>query len=332
MIRVRTPSRLHFGLLSLPSSASWPNFQGHEVVPARRFGSVGLMIQAPGVQLTTQPAAAWSAEGPLAERALAYAQRFIQTLAPEIVQPQHLVVEASAAEHVGLGTGTQLGLAVARALALAFGLRGLSVVDLAQRVGRGARSALGLHGFAQGGFLVEGGKGSSETAAPLVARVAFPQAWRIVLVLPPWETGLHGTAEEEAFGQLRSAHIGQETTDSLCRLVLLGILPALVESDLLAFGEALYDFNARVGETFRTVQRGTYASQAVAEVIAFVRQQGVRGVGQSSWGPVVFAATADAEQAENLVGRMRARFGLAATEVFVVAPCNRGAVVGSGGC
>src|SRR5207244_8686281 len=96
MIRVRTASRLHFGLLSLPctdsNTASWPNLHGELVVPARCFGGVGLMIEAPGIELTTVEAPAWSATGPLAERVLAYVQRVAATLPTERVRPQHFSV------------------------------------------------------------------------------------------------------------------------------------------------------------------------------------------------------------------------------------------------
>ena len=120
MIRVRAPSRLHFGLLSLPAEelSTAPQL---DLLPARHFGGVGLMVQEPGVQLTGRSAPAWSAEGPLAERALAFAQRFSRAVSEEGVvpppHPHHFVLGGMAAEHTGLGTGTQLGLAVARALA-----------------------------------------------------------------------------------------------------------------------------------------------------------------------------------------------------------------------
>src|SRR5262249_34279802 len=141
MIHVRAPSRLHFGLLSLPADeGSW----------ARQFGGIGLMIEEPGVSVSLQPAESWSAEGFLAERALAYAKQI--ALALSCPQRFQLNVEASAAEHVGLGTGTQLGLAVARALALVCGHKKLDAVELAYRLGRGKRSALGVYGFARGGF------------------------------------------------------------------------------------------------------------------------------------------------------------------------------------
>ncbi len=111
----------------------------------------------------------------------------------------------------------------------------------------------------------------------------------------------------------------------LCRLVLLGLLPALAQDDFCAFGEALYDFNARVGEVFAPVQGGRYASPRSAEIVAFVRQQRIRGVGQSSWGPTVFALTEHEMQAQELAHRLRERFGLGPNEVVVTKASNQGA-------
>jgi beta-RFAP synthase len=317
MIRVHAPSRLHFGLFNL----------GTTVVPARRFGSVGLMIQEPGLRLTLAPAVDWSAEGPLAERALAFARCFAQTLHPGCVRPQHLVLETAAPEHVGLGTGTQLGMAVARGLALAHGLVQLDAAALSRRVGRGVRSGIGVNGFLHGGFLVDGGKGRQEGLAPLVARMRFPAEWRVVLALPRGRAGIHGACEQEAFARLGDSPATLERTRELCRLVLLGMLPALAERDLEAFGEALYDFNVRVGEAFAPVQGGTYAGPEVAAVVAFVRGQGVRGVAQSSWGPAVVGITLDIERGQQLAEQIRQRFGLQPDHVWVTSACNEGASV-----
>jgi beta-RFAP synthase len=334
MIRVCAPSRLHFGLLNLPRAepqpAAWPDLDGQPALPARLFGGAGLMVQAPGIQLRAEPAATWSAEGPLAERVLAFARQFVRTLPPEapgsLPRPHRLIVEHGAPEHMGLGTGTQLGLAVARALALAYGLDDLDPVALARQVGRGRRSALGIHGFAQGGFLVEAGKRRPDDVAPLVARRAFPQAWRVVLVLPSGGQGRHGVTEHQAFAHLAAQQALTET-DALCRLVLLGMLPALAEGDGIAFGEAVYDFNRRVGESFRQVQGGTYAHARSAEVVAFVRRQGVPGVGQSSWGPALFALVDDQDRADDLSRRLRQQFSLAPREVLTTAASNQGAQV-----
>jgi beta-RFAP synthase len=321
MIRVTTGSRLHLGLLHVP---------GVDAAPGRSFGGVGLMVEAPGVRVSARPAAAWSAEGTLADRALAFAHRFARTLAPETVRPQHLMVGPGATEHVGLGTGTQLGLAVARALAVAHGRGDWGAVELARRVGRGARSALGVHSFDQGGFLVEAGKTTAEVISPLVARAAFPELWRLVLVLPPWGQGLHGPAEVRAFHFLAAEHSPPGHTETLCRLVLLGMLPALVEQDLPAFGEALREFNRRVGEAFQPVQGGTYACPRTEELVAFLRREGAVGVGQSSWGPGVFAVAGEEAIAGHWARRVRDRFGLTPAEVFTTAARNRGAVTEEG--
>jgi beta-RFAP synthase len=198
---------------------------------------------------------------------------------------------------------------------------------LARHVGRGLRSALGVHGFERGGFLVEGGKRSADELSPLVAHAAFPEDWRAVLVLPPRGVGLHGPGERAAFDRLAQLPPPRRQTEALCRLVLLGLLPALAERDLTAFGEALYEFNARSGELFAPVQGGLYATPLVAETVAFVRGLGVRGVGQSSWGPAVFAVVEDESRAPDVAHRVRGRFGAGGTEAFVTRACNRGAII-----
>jgi beta-RFAP synthase len=332
MFIVRTASRLHFGLMSLAAEGEcWPDRLGEAVLPARRFGGVGLMVCRPGVALTAEPAAAWSAEGPLAERALAVARQAADTLSRErpgvAGPPLRLRVVSAPAEHTGLGTGTQLGMAVARVVAAARGALA-SAEELARWSGRGLRSGLGVHGFAHGGLLVEAGKRSAEGLAPLAARLVFPEDWRVVLAVPAVRGGgLHGAAEREAFAHLMEGPQGLARSEALCRLALLGLLPAAAERDLGAFGAALYDFNRRSGEMFAAVQGGLYSCPEVAALVEFLRAQGAQGVGQSSWGPAVVAVVADEDRAEHLARRLRDNFGLAPAEVVVTRACNHGASV-----
>jgi beta-ribofuranosylaminobenzene 5'-phosphate synthase len=306
MIRVTAPSRLHFGLFALaaPDGTMWPDGEGKPTVPARRFGGVGLMLSEPGIALRVAPAAAWSATGPSAERALGFARRVVADLSTELddrasKQPGRLeigrhdegpvfaiTVEHCPPEHVGLGTGTQLGLAVARGVCLALGQPAHDAALLARKAGRGLRSSLGIHGFQHGGFLIEGGKSASGAVAPLLARQPFPDDWRVLLIVPHGLQGAYGAQEIDAFAQ---AAPDLTRTEALARLALLGILPALIERDLPAFGAALYDFNRRAGEWFAAVQGGVYAHPRVAELATTLRQLGIRGVGQSSWGPALFA-------------------------------------------
>jgi beta-RFAP synthase len=286
-VTVTAPSRLHFGLFAVPGNDA---ATAEGTSPSQRqFGGVGMMIDRPGVRLHVEQAPAWSARGPGADRALEFARRFTATL-PEAERRQFAIdVEQAAPQHAGLGTGTQLGLAVARALALLTGLDHEDAVALARRVGRGSRSSLGIHGFQHGGFLVEAGKAARETAAPLVVRHAFPEDWRVLVVIPRGLRGEHGAREVEAFANITASAGDRPRTEALCRLALLGVLPALVERDLPAFGEALHEFNRKAGEWFAAWQGGVYSHPRVAELIALLRREGIRGVGQTSWGPAIFA-------------------------------------------
>ena len=327
MIRVTVPSRLHFGLLALPAQgvAHWANSEGQPTLPVRHFGGVGLMIEHPGVQVRIRPSTSWSAEGPSAQRALEAAQRFMSTLPNnESWRAFNIVVEQCAPEHAGLGTGTQLALAVAKGLSLALGHADWNARLLANRTDRGLRSSLGIHGFEHGGLLVEGGKGKRTDIAPLLMRCAFPEDWQVLLILPAGLQGVHGTSEKDAFAHLAGDAHHLQQTDALCRLVLLGLLPALAERDLLAFGEALYDFNCRVGELFAPWQGAVYSHPQTAEVIAWLRQQGIRGVGQSSWGPAVFAIE-HAELLQYVRELLLKRWPLQPEEAILCRAANHGA-------
>jgi beta-RFAP synthase len=164
--------------------------------------------------------------------------------------------------------------------------------------------------------------------ASLVARVPFPEAWRVLVVIPPWGSGRHGTEEGLAFQQLQAQPADQLTTDRLCRLVLLGMLPALAEGDPAEFGEALYEFNAISGQLFAAVQGGTYADARIAQLVAALRDRGVRGVGQSSWGPAVFAVVNDLERARTIAAWVREGWRLSENQVILTGGCNSGARVG----
>jgi beta-RFAP synthase len=273
MTRVETGSRLHFGLLEPPPRDG-----------RRGFGGCGLMIEAPAVRVAVEPASDWSATGPASARALAVARR----VAPD--RPCTLVVEVCPPEHVGLGVGTQLSLAVARAVERSLGRPDRPAAELARLVGRGTRSAVGVHGFDRGGFVVDGGKRDADAIAPLVARAEFPAEWRVVLLTPPGGGEWHGDRERDVFAGMAGADA------ALCRLILTGMLPALVERDLVSFGGALAEYNARAGEPFRAAQGGIHGA-AARELIGWLRGQGVAGVGQSSWGPTAFAVVGDADRA-----------------------------------
>lgn len=312
-VTVRTGSRLHFGLLGPPPRAG-----------RRGYGGVGLMVERPGLLVSIDRADRWHAEGPLADRALEQARRYAARAG---LGAHHIRVSRAPPPHAGLGTGTQLAAAVVRALTESGGQPLERAEELARAAGRGLRSAIGVHGFLRGGLLVDGGKLDGDTLAPLIVRHDFPEPWRVVLTIPPWGPGLHGEAEAAAFQRLVHGQPQHGVTEQCCRSLGCEILPALAEGNLDAFGEALHDFNRLAGEVFSVTQGGPYASRDVAELVGFLRGLGVRGVGQSSWGPAVFAIVADEDRAQHTAARVRHRFGFGDQEVVVTRAMNTGAVI-----
>ncbi|MBY0456077.1 MAG: hypothetical protein K2V38_01935 [Gemmataceae bacterium] len=303
MIRVVAPSRLHFGLFHVPA--------GGAVEPGvRAFGGVGLMIDHPGVVVTLREAEASRFEGTLASRAQVFAMRFLLGLPEDRRRPFQVLVERCPPEHTGLGVGTQLGLAVGKALAVACGQRGLSAPELAVRVGRGERSAIGVHGFDRGGLLADAGKLPGEAVSALLDQVVLPAEWRVVVFTPAVARDWHGARERQAFA---SAAGGD--SEHLRRLVEERMLPAARAGQIDAFGEAVYEFNRKAGEPFASSQGGVYASPEVESLVADVRACGVRGVSQSSWGPTAFAVVPDGDTALSLLLRFRSRVPCFVTRV-----------------
>jgi beta-RFAP synthase len=238
--------------------------------------------------------------------------------------PVRLRILGAPAEHVGLGVGTQLSLAVARAVWNLAGVAEVPIEELARLTGRGARSGIGLHGFDQGGLIVDGGRSRAEGVPPMVARLAFPQNWRILIVQPPGRTGLHGVEESRAFAELPP--ITEQMTDRLCRLVLLDILPAVVERELGTFGAALSELQAQVGSCFAPRQGGIYTAPLAGQIVLELKRDGFEGIGQSSWGPTLYAFSDRPEEEISALGdRLCQRLGFDPTAVFVTEAANQGA-------
>lgn len=290
MTRVTAPSRLHFGLIRAASAES-----------DRHFGGVGLMIDQPGVVVTARPAESWQFEGMLASRAQIFAHRLLASLQP-IVPPLQVLVERCPEEHAGLGVGTQLALAVARAIAVEAKLLEMDSVQLAERVGRGERSAIGVHGFDRGGLIVELGKSETEPISPLLRCISLPDSWRVVVFMPNAARTWHGSREVEAFAIAES---NRRTMESLEWIALQRIIPEAEAGNLDAFGEAVHQFNNLAGQPFAAAQGGIYSSREAMELIHRIRGFGITGVGQSSWGPAVFAIVDSPDRAAWLLQQMK---------------------------
>lgn len=319
-ITVEAPARLHLGFLDPSASLG------------RRFASLGLVIDGFPTRLSVAPAKANEvvAEPGCSVCDRARLERHLETLqrVSGLVEPVVLRLHQAPAAHAGFGSGTQLALAVGRAFSEFHGLD-LPTRSIAAMLGRGERSGVGIAGFDQGGLLLDGGPGRNGSAAPLLARVPFPSAWRVVLVLDGRLDGLCGSAERLAMEGLPA--FPRELAADLCQQVLMRILPGAIEQDFEPFAEGVSTIQSLIGAYFAPAQGGSmYTSAAVATVLDWMRPRYCAGIGQSSWGPTGFMITRNADEAESAIAAARAA-GVVdpALRLMVVAANNRGALVRS---
>jgi beta-ribofuranosylaminobenzene 5'-phosphate synthase len=285
---VEAAARLHFGVLDLRGSLG------------RRFGGLGAAIPQPSLLLEAAPAEALGVTGLEAERVEEFARRFLGHHG--VTGGARLELHRAIPPHSGLGSGTQLGLTVARAMAELHQLPS-DPVSLARAVSRGRRSAIGTYSFAYGGFILEGGhRPQEETVAPLLGRYEVPESWRCVVAVPPGEPGLSGEAESTAFERLPAPP--ERDPERVAHLVLMQLLPSLVEGDLAGFGSALTAIQQVTGAWFAPSQGGIFAPGMGQELIERMAGWGALGVGQSSWGPAVYGLVEGGECGRALAERV----------------------------
>jgi beta-RFAP synthase len=313
-LRIVAPGRLHIGFLDLNGGLG------------RRFGSLGVSLERPATRLLMETAERASASGPDSDRALVALSRVAEAFGVD--DRVRIVVEEALPAHSGLGSGTQMALAVGVGASRLAG-RDLPAAEIAAALSRGARSSIGLAAFEGGGVLLDGGKPVGVADAPpppLLSRIPVPEAWRILLIFDRGRAGLSGARETEAMDAL--PEFPEALADRLCRLVVMAALPAAATGDANAFGIAVGEIQRRVGDHFAAFQGGRFTSADVAEALFVIQAAGVPGVGQSSWGPTGFAVFGSATQAEAVAQDLRSRFADRPNLLFdVVRGANDGAVI-----
>jgi beta-ribofuranosylaminobenzene 5'-phosphate synthase len=305
-VHVVAPSRLHFGLLSF----------GHR--SGRQYGGIGLMIDRPAVRLSLSGAdqltigfampheSTTCLEAEFRRSLTVRVQEFVRRWAVFQGRPDppscRITIEAAPPQHAGLGTGTQLALSVAAGLNALYATGRTTAAELAISVGRGLRSAVGTYGFVQGGLIVERGKLAEEPIAPLDCRLELPCPWCVVLVQPAVASGLSGVAEQQAFDSLPP--VPREVTRQLSDEIRLHTVPAAARSDFERFSESVYRYGRLAGQCFAPIQGGPYNGRHLEQLVQVIRSLGIRGVGQSSWGPTLFALLPDPAAAEHFQRRL----------------------------
>lgn len=314
---VRTPARLHLGLLDMNGGLG------------RLYGSIGVAIEHPNVVLEaefqhTDETNELVVDGLEQERVTTNAKHFLERYS--LPGKVHLNLRSNIPAHVGLGSGTQLALAAGTALAQLSGLK-LSVTELSSIMKRGVHSGIGIATFQHGGFVVDGGHpivDSHQAIPPILFRHSVPEDWFFVVAIPKARPGLSGDSEQWAFQTLPPAP--PSLVEKICRLLVMKMLPALVENDIAQFGQALTQVQQLVGDSFAAVQGGQYANTLSGQLIAHLLEQGAQGAGQSSWGPTVYALAQGERQAQLLESEAREFLEAhSGGDVFHTRADNRGA-------
>jgi beta-ribofuranosylaminobenzene 5'-phosphate synthase len=310
-VTVDAPARLHLGFLDPNASLGRP------------FGSIGLTVDAPGTRITAQLADEAIVTGARSEAQRVRIELYLRQLHAAYGGPPVAVnVHHTPRAHSGVGSGTQLALAVGTAFARLAG-RTPPSAELARMLGRGARSGIGMLGFDHGGLIVDGGPGADKRPPPMLSRQAFPDAWRVLLVDDIRSEGLHNDEERRALAAL--APFPQTLAAHLCHLVLMRVLPGIAEQNFDAFAEGIGEVQQTIGAYFAPVQGGVFASPAVAAALDAVDTP---GVGQTSWGPTGFAFFRSAQEAQRgLHAALDAIRGTPGIVCSVVAAANRGGVI-----
>lgn len=302
-VTIKSTARLHMGFFDLHGGLG------------RKFGSIGLALKHPATTISMKKSKVIEVDGMESARANNILRNLQHALGLSAKQSATIQIKEAIPAHAGLGSGTQLALAVGMAYSQLYELN-LTPLQIAQITARGARSGIGVGTFLHGGVVVDGGRGANTVIPPIIAQADFPEDWRIILILDASHQGVHGEQEVNAFNHLSPAP--KEVAENLCRHVLMQALPALAERDLPKFGEAVRALQMATGDYFAPAQGGRYASKKVANVLEYLNQIGVPCTGQSSWGPTGFAIVASEVVALAIVVRLEAMFASETALSFVV--------------
>lgn len=312
-ITISTPSRIHLGLLNLSDRGSTVD------------GGLGLMVDTPCTTVRVR-----------------YNVRTRTDLAPEFasevahcldslhLNPFNGEIEllSSPSSHIGLGSRTQIRLALASALSI-LSNQTHSMSELPSIVGRGGTSGIGSWGFWHGGFIVDAGHHrraksilpsaavESPALAPLIHHSDFP--WAVVLVQCAGLEPISGECERQLFKELTPLPYDEVVRSYF--LVYGEIVPALLRKELDTFGAAIVELR-RIGFKSRELK---IRHPQVTVVLDFMESIGLHGATMTSWGPVCVAFADDSSAAGHAVDQLIRHEGVA--RAWTAAPDNVGATV-----
>ena len=291
---IKTPSRLHLTLIDLNGALG------------RIDGGVGLTIEKPSLTLQAESgnngieivfedkSHSEKLMNDYREKIENSANKMLEFL--KINSGFKFNVKETYPAHSGLGSGTQISLAVGKII-LKLNNRDMTAPEIAKIVGRGGTSGIGVRAFDHGGFIIDGGhridekpdflpsSASKALPAPLITRYDFPEDWNIILAIPNVLAGASGPKEVNIFQKY--CPIPLKEVQKLSHILLMKMMPAVVEADISSFGDSINQIQ-NIG--FKKVEL-ELQHPLISTLIENMRYAGAAGVGMSSFGPTVYAIT-----------------------------------------
>lgn len=318
-IEVETSARLHLGFY---------NFLNNNIA----YGSIGIAIDRPTIKVVIR------------KRGEIYVNNYTNEYVDDVIDTVFNILDVPGAEvniysciprHVGLGSTTQLSLAIAYALTRLYGYN-YSIQELALLLKRGYVSGIGISAFERGGFIVDSGRRLSKnwllekpnkiTDLPRpIYWSKVPSNWRFIIIVPNGIKGLDERDEELIMKKPRE--LPKELQFELYSALITNIIPGISLDEIDLFSRGLKKIQFITGHYFSKYQKGIFCCRETAEIINLFLESNVVGVGQSSWGPVAYGVIKGYRRAkrvlDNILTRLK-KIGIVPKYSFIARPRNTG--------
>jgi len=307
---ISTPARLHLGFINLDFNK------------LRDFGSLGLTIDTFKTVIEAEESKKFLINGKNSSKV----EEIIKLLSKTYtLKPCKLNIKHTIPEHVGLGSGTQLALSISTIL-FHISNKELDIEEFAKITNRGKRSSIGINCFKSGGFFVDAGrKKKSKELSPIIFRQFWPNSWRIILITDPSDQGLYGKRENNEFDK-----IGMNknfTTSENCEALITNIIPGIIEKDFEMFCDGIQIIQRNTASKFSKAQGGMFSSKKIGKIFNVLEKNGMKGYGQSSWGPTSFIFCKDFAHKKEILKKIKyevQKFKFSELKIFEVSGQNNG--------
>lgn len=237
-----------------------------------------------------------------------------------------VTIKEAIPEHRGFGSKTATLLSLTKMFALLNSID-ITYPELALFVGRGGTSGIGVNIIDRGGFIVDGGHSTKSkkeftpssasvplTVPPLLARLTMPRQDTLI-VIPPLKK-VFGETETKFFKEL--CPIPENDVQTISRIILMQLMPAVVENDLSNMAAAI---NSIQDLSWKRNEINLYGNH-VKGIMHRGRAGGALMAGMSSIGPGIFFIGGDLQHAyENIASTYHFVDG---KEIFFTKPNNQG--------